>query len=405
MNGGGVDATARGSWRTGLGFVGLTCIVGALVFVHLVVLHQPAESDMFFRVYGVVATAAYLIPGVVLLLRRRWHVVGWLLCLFAVSMAFNVSSDWVGARSGDAWLVWLVDMYNGSLGWLPMVALLVVFPDGLAAQTRRQRRTGRVVLTAAVAATVTEALVAQVSRANNVLLPSPLPFGFVSRTVKDNVTISVVFAALIVAFVGMVLRYRSSQAAARRQYRWVLSAIVFLVAALAFGLSGSTLSGDENGPWWLPILFAYVSVPIAFMVAILRYRLYEIDRLVSRTITYSAVVAVLGGVYALAVGVFTEVSPFDSDVAIAASTLTVAALFNPLRRRMQSGVERRFNRTRFDAVSEVDAFARRLRNQTDLLVVELELRAVVDRTLRPHTVRLWVRDHPQGRSELEAAAH
>lgn len=80
-------------------------------------------------------------------------------------------------------------------------------------------------------------------------------------------------------------------------------------------------------------------------------------------------------------------------------------MFNPLRRRVQSGVDRRFNRTRFDAVSEVDAFARRLRNQTDLLVVESELRAVVDRTLRPQTVRLWVLDHLQRRSELEAAAH
>ena len=379
--------------RQTLRIVGLAGLVAALVLMRVLAYQSGvAESDPFSLVYGFAASAAYLIPGVVLLLRRQWHIVGWLLCLFGVGMGlgFSFSGDSGEPQSWGAWMLWLLDMSEGSLFWLPMVALLVVFPDGLAAQTPRQRRWGRAVLGIAAAAAVTELFVVQVGTASGVLVPSPLGIAFVPRAVKDNVTILIELAALAVAFAAMVLRYRSSSDVGRRQYRWVLSAIVFLIVALLIGLTGSVIGGDD-GPWWIPILVAYVFVPVAFMVAILRFRLYEIDRLVSRTVTYSVVVALLGAVYVLAIGVMAQILPGAGDVAVAASTLTVAAAFTPLRRRVQRRVDRRFNRTRFDAEAVAERFARTSRDLTDLGVVESELRSAVDRTLQPAAAGLWLR--------------
>lgn len=386
------DRLISDRWRTALRASGLVCLVGAMVVVRLLMHRSGMTGGDLFSVYGLVAPAAYLIPGVVLLLRRRWHVVGWLLCLFAVGMAFGFSTDWERLRFGSPWMIWLLDMVEGSSFWLPMVALLVVFPDGLAAQTPRQRRWGRAVLVAAAAAAITELFVTPVGQSGVVLVRSPLGVAFVPRFVKEGGTISIELAALAVALAGLVLRYRSSHAVARRQYRWVLSAIVFLVVALLIGLTGSTIGGDD-GPWWYPIIVAYLGVPAAFMVAILRYRLYEVDRLVSRTVTYSMVVALLGVVYALAIGVTTQVLPGASDLGVAASTLTVAAAFTPLRRRVQRGVDRRFNRNRFDAEAEVERFARRLRDETYPRAVESELTSVVHRTLQPNAVGLWLRQN------------
>ncbi|HSJ43418.1 MAG TPA: hypothetical protein VK923_01895, partial [Euzebyales bacterium] len=198
------------------------------------------------------------------------------------------------------------------------------------------------------------------------------------------------FAALAAAFVGMVRRYRASTAGTRRQYRWVLAAIAFLVVALLIGLAGSLLAGVD-GVWWMPILLAYVALPVAFMVAILRYRLYEIDRLISRTVTYSVVVTLAGAAYLGAIAVLTLVLPRTSDLAVAASTLAAAAVVRPLHRRVHAAIDRRFNRPRFDAEREIRRFGRGLRDQTDLAIVEASLSDVVARTVHPASYVLWIR--------------
>jgi hypothetical protein len=383
--------SSRSRRRTAVNAAGLAVLLAVVVVVRLIASRGGARGDPMSFAYGFVAPAAYLVPGVVLLLRRRWHPVGWLLCLFAVSVASSFASDWGRVQFGGPWMLWYLDVFQGSPAWLPLVALLVVFPDGLAAQTPRQRRIGRAVLAVAVAAAVVDVFVTEVGADGGTLVPSPIGIAFVPRVVTDNITISVEFVALLVAFVGMLLRYRSSHDVARRQYRWVLSAIVFLIISLLIGLVGSTFAGDDNGPWWVPILFAYLAVPVSFMVAIMRYRLYEIDRLVSRTVIYSVVVIVLVAVYVVAVGVMTQVLPLSSDVAVAAATLAAAAVFSPLRRRVRREVDRRFNRTRFDAEREVEAFVRRLRDRTELLEVESDLSAVVNRTLQPAAMTLWFR--------------
>jgi len=131
--------------------------------------------------------------------------------------------------------------------------------------------------------------------------------------------------------------------------------------------------------------------PGGVAVAVLRYRLWDLDRLVSRTVTYAVVTALLIIPYLLVVPTASKLVEGSGSLAVAAATLTVAALFQPLRRRVQDLVDRRFNRRRYDAVRTVDGFATRLRDQLDLDALNAELRAVVDQTMQPTRTSLWLR--------------
>jgi hypothetical protein len=341
-------------------------------------LRYPA--DLFF-VVGPLGAAAYLVPGVVLLLRRNWHVVGWLLCLFAVGMAWGFSVDWTRAAPGP-WIAYLADLYQGSLFWLPMVALLALFPDGYHGLASRHARLARVVVGVTVCATLVEALSVEIVAEGGPVLANPTGLGIVPREIRELVIVATILA-LLAAFAGLVFRYRSSGDVSRHQYRWVLWALGVLMAALVVGLATN---------WWYGIVVAYLIVPMAFMVAILRYRLYEIDRLVSRSVTYAVVVGVVAVVYVVVVGVLSRVVPGEGDLAVAGSTLAVAAVFSPVRRRVQGWVDRRFNRSRFDAGREVEAFSGRLGREVDLGVVESDLLGVVERTLQPSAAGLWIRE-------------
>jgi len=379
-------------WQTLLRFAALAGIVGALVWIRVLAHQRMAGDGIGFLLYASFAPAVYLIPGAVLLIRRNWHVVGWLLCLLGVEFGFTFSSS-VGVsamRAGDVWLVWLLDVAEGALFWALFAALLVVFPDGLGAQTQRQARIGRAVLAVAATATALQLFVTEVgvSDTGDSVVPSPLPIAFVPRPVSEDLLLLVTWCAVLVALIGLLLRYRASHAAVRRQYRWVLASLCFTVAAVFVGLVGSGLSYDEV---WFVAMLAYAVLPVAFVVAILRYRLYEIDRIVSRTVTYSVVVTVLAVAYASATALLTLVLSADGDLAVAASTLLVGGLFRPLRQGVRRSVDRRFNRSRFDADNEVERFARGLRDQTDLEVVTSQLCAVVQHTLQPDSVHLWLR--------------
>jgi hypothetical protein len=135
-------------------------------------------------------------------------------------------------------------------------------------------------------------------------------------------------------------------------------------------------------------------IPVSVAVAVLRYRLYEIDRLINRTLVYALLTALLAGVYAglvFLLGAVLDPAAGESSLAVAAATLAVAALFQPLRRRLQDLVDRRFNRRRYDAARTVERFSGRLRDQVDLDTLAAELLGVVDQTVQPATVSLWLR--------------
>jgi len=203
------------------------------------------------------------------------------------------------------------------------------------------------------------------------------------------------FGIFVLGVIGLLVRFHRSAGLARLQYRWLITAIVFVaVATLAWAIATFVLSLDAYGLAWVAVVLAYPGVPIAIAVAVLRYRLYDIDRIVSRTIAYGLVTAVLFGVFAgvnLALqGVLSTVTANDS-LTVAASTLAVAALFNPVRSRVQRVVDRRFNRARYDAEQTVAGLATRLRDELDLPTLASELDATVRRAIEPSSVGLWLR--------------
>jgi hypothetical protein len=190
---------------------------------------------------------------------------------------------------------------------------------------------------------------------------------------------------------GQAASYRRSSGERRQQLKWLLagSAIAGVCIPLAVWLSGTNgilagLAGSIVGA------FAQLAIPVCMGVAILKYRLFDIDRLVSRTIGYAIVTGLLVGTYAGIVLLTTEVLKVHVPVAVAGSTLAVAALFNPVRRRVQRAVDRRFNRTRYDADQTVAAFATRLKDAVDLDGVRDDLASVVNQALEPAHVSVWI---------------
>jgi hypothetical protein len=146
----------------------------------------------------------------------------------------------------------------------------------------------------------------------------------------------------------------------------------------------------------IAVTFGLAALPIGLGVAVLKYRLYDVDRLISRTLSYAIVTGLLIGVYVGLVTLATRVLPFSSPLAVAASTLVAVALFNPLRRRVQRLVDRRFNRARYDAEATVSAFAQRVRDDVDLTAVSSEFVRAVQTSVEPAHVSLWLR--PTGSS-------
>ena len=203
-----------------------------------------------------------------------------------------------------------------------------------------------------------------------------------------------VLLALSVAFIGrQVLSWRRSSGERRQQLKWLASgAAVSIVSLVLAGIFASSSGSQATVGQWIDNVawFGLAALPVSIGVAILRYRLYEIDRIISRTLAYALVTGVLVGVFAGLVLLTTDVLSLSSPVAVAASTLAAAALFNPLRQRVQRVVDRRFNRTRYNADRTVAAFAARLKDSTDVTAVRDDLTGVVQHTLEPAHVSLWV---------------
>jgi peptidoglycan/LPS O-acetylase OafA/YrhL len=192
-----------------------------------------------------------------------------------------------------------------------------------------------------------------------------------------------------------VTRYRRAHGLERQQLRWVtLAATMTGVAMLATGVLVAV--GNLALAGWASVV-GTVFLPLATGAAILRYRLYDLDRIVSRTVAYGLLTVLLGLGYAVVVLGLGRLLPEGSSLVVAAATLAVAAVFQPLRRRIQQAVDRRFNRRRHDAGRIIEAFGARLRDQVDLDTLTAEVLAVVDQTMAPTRASLWLRP-PAGRA-------
>jgi hypothetical protein len=200
------------------------------------------------------------------------------------------------------------------------------------------------------------------------------------------------FLGFWLASVGHQVRaLRRATGERRAQLKWFAAgALVTVAGCVTLVSTGDGTSTAARVAADLSVL-AIAAFPLAIGIGILRYRLYEIDRLISRSLSYAIVTALLAAVFVGLIVLTTGVLPFSSPVGVAASTLAAAALFNPLRRRVQSVIDRRFNRARYDAAATVDAFARQLRNAVDLDTVEAGLREAVARAVEPAQLTIWLR--------------
>jgi hypothetical protein len=199
---------------------------------------------------------------------------------------------------------------------------------------------------------------------------------------------------MVVAAASLVRRFRRRRGGERQQLRWLalaaaLAPLVVLVTAAAIVIGQLAVAG-----WIIGLYLALL--PLAIAAAIARYRLYDLDRIVSRTLAYGLLTLLLGGGYAAVVLGLGQLLGRDSSLVVAGATLAVAALFQPARRRIQTLVDRRFNRHRYDAARTIEAFSARLRQQVDLDTLTAELLAVVEQTMQPTQAWLWLRaDYPR----------
>jgi hypothetical protein len=335
--------------------------------------------------------------GLVVARHRPDNPIGWLMLCLAVDFMVYADSglyDVIGYRLGHRLplgqaVLLLYHISEPILGLLPLVILL--FPDGRLPSPRWRWVVGGY-LAIALADMIVLAqmsVYAVTHHRTQVDASGELTLALSHGYQTIYVPVAMLFFALWALSVGyQVVSWRRSAGESRLQRSWLMAGGA---AALISFVAGAAI-GAAHGVWQVVggvILIGVSALPAGMGVAILKYRLYEIDRIISRTLAYAIVTGLLVGVYAGLVLLARLVFSATSPVAVAASTLAVAALFNPVRRRVQLVVDRRFNRVRYDADRMVEAFAVRLKDAMDLDMVRADLASVVNQAMEPAHVTIW----------------
>ena len=348
--------------------------------------------------------------GALLAIRRPQTSIGWILLvqgwLFAIILApihatiqqfanatFDVPSGMLAAAQGG----------GGPATFFLYAVLATVFPSGRL-PSGRWGMVGRAALAAGLLLTIAGFVmpVINISLAfyeAKVPVRNPIalfPDAAIWRVITLDTTFFLIVVLVLATVVSLFVRLRFAQGMERQQLRWFAASIALAVVGVAFGVAISSIlpGSSDTGLAWILVIFAFATTPTAVGLAVLRYRLYEIDRLISRTIGWAlvtgALVAVFGGTVIGLQALLDRVMQ-GQTLAVAASTLIAFALFQPVRRRVQRLVDRRFDRARYDGDRTAAAFAERLREQVDLAGLEADFAGVVDGAFRPTSVGVWIR--------------
>jgi hypothetical protein len=397
---------------------GLAWALWALVMLGLAVvpwmdqlLRQAGRADLAAfvpsNVVGpVVAVLSAATVGAVLASRRPRHPVGWLLLGFALSLtASGVISSYMTygllARPGALPAAHAVARYYPATGAAALALLslvLLLTPTGSPPSSRWRRWA---FVTAATPVALVLVVPVAPGRFDPQLLVTSSPFSGRALggvlLVVTRVALAVTALAVAVAAGSLLVRFRRAQGVERQQLRWVALAAALMVLAVPIVLAPVALEIPILVDW-APAVWVMV-LPVAVGAAVLRYRLYDLDRIISRTLAYGLLTLLLGGGYALVVLGLGQLLGRESPLVVAGATLAVAALFQPARRRVQRLVDRRFNRRRHDAARIIEAFGARLRDQVDLERLTAELLAVAEQTMQPTQMSLWLRPPPPSSSD------
>jgi hypothetical protein len=346
--------------------------------------------------------------GALIVGRRPGNRIGWLLSSSALlTLLGTAATQYAVATLLDGWTAlpggrvaaWLAP-WTTVLGLSLWFWLLLLFPDGHLPGPR-WRGVAWLYALLGVAGIGSLALLPTTQPGGfNELgpIPNPLEWEAAVEVLRPVNAVAQVVATVLIgaAAASMVMRLRRATGVQRQQLKWLAYAAVLLA-----GLYLTTYLYTRGTIGSIPVLIdtainglGLVAAPAAIGTAILRYQLYDIDRLINRTLVYGLLTILLGLGYAVSVLVFGQIAGRDrSSLAVAAATLTVAALFQPARRSLQDAVDRRFNRRRYDTARAIEGFSTRLRDELDLDALSAELRAVVDRTMEPTSVSLDLYKH------------
>jgi hypothetical protein len=398
------------SWAVSL-TLGLAS-VALLVLTRATPIPRGAVPRGIGAVWGLVLLVILSTMGALIVARRPANRIGWSFVAaglglalqgFAIQYAIYALLTNPGSLPGAAWLAWISTWLTIPAIFSAFVALLLLFPNGRLMSPRWRPVAWLVV-----------AWIAGVAVGNFTYPPdsylgveAPVRLNQAAGQIMNTIGgLAWLLATLAIpaAAASLVIRFRRSRGQERQQLKW----LAYAAAMLGVGVLGVTLVGFLDQLGWIrpqftrPVLtvlggvaiLGVTGLPVTAGLAILRYRLYEIDRIINRTLVYGLVTALLATVYAglvlalgqLSGGIGTE----PPSWAVAGATLTVAALFQPARRRIQQAVDRRFNRRKYDAARTVEAFSIRLRDQIDLDTLSAELQAVIDQTMEPTRVSLWL---------------
>ena len=377
--------------------------------------HVPRSLDADLTTGGLLGQALFLVfplVGALIASRRPENPIGWLCLvdglLWTTTNMLDYHSVYGMASPGSVPFPVGLAGVNHWL-WVPTVGLLgtyvfLLFPDG-----RLPSRRWRPLAWLSGVVIASESL-------GLMLSPGPLdmprgirnPFGLEAApwvAVAAHATVPLLPLCMLASALSLVMRYRRSRGDVRQQIKWIafaasLVALTYLIAMVASFIHPSEIWFAAGLPLWLDLieyaaLLSITSVPIAIGFAVLKYRLYDIDLIINRTLVYSSLTAMLvalyfGGVVFLQY-VFRVLEGGESQLAVVASTLAIAALFNPLRRRVQEFVDRRFYRRKYDAAKTLEGFSEKLRDETDLERLGEEVVGVVRETMQPKHVSLWLR--------------
>jgi hypothetical protein len=390
--------SARLAWASWL--VSVVLLIASLVLLALARGYtQPGRNGgAVFEAVIAIGLLTFPTVGLVIALRRPDNAIGWLFCAIGIpfalsSAAFAYTSYTLGAGAslpGGRYAAWLSEwLFPPALFGLPTLMFLL-FPDGRLLSPRWRPvvwLTGVAIVGLAVPA-VQPGIMRD--SAVDVANPMGIPGAAGVIDLVSGVSGLAAVLALGLAISSLVRRFRRSRGVERLQLKWFVSAsLLFAMGLVAFVALNGRLA--IVGQLW--VLTAYALIPVSAGVAILRYRLYDIDLVIRRTLVYGALTASLGATY-LALVLLIGLAVGHSGFAVAVSTLAVAALFRPLRARIQGVVDRRFYRRRYDAARTLEAFGARLRDELDLETLGSDLRGVVRETVQPAHVSLWLRSEP-----------
>lgn len=385
-------------WRTGLVWA-LTWAVPVLAI--LVVLASLHTTLVFADTDQTASTAGVALVG---LCASSWALIGGLICARTPNLrigALLLGLGWVVALTlawmaqaaldlpGSAWVPWLLDLVTIQV--FPLMALLLLlFPDGHLLSAR-WRPAVWLIVTISVLSVLLSGNEAQISDPNGV---ESLANWFMADS-GAHLLFMLIPVALLLGAVSMVLRFRRSTGVIHAQLKWLaFAAVVAIVAQLAQSVMWTLAQvyGLPLGGVSLVVLaLGFTAIPVACGIAILHYHLFDIDRVVSRSVAYLGVTAVVVTVYLWVVATLTYFLPVQTSLAVALGTLAAASVLEPTRRRAQHAVDRRFNRARYDALQTAEAFAVRLSHELDAESVRVDLLHTVAATLQPSTIAVYER--------------